>query len=141
MISPRRLSRSYFAGALFVRTHDVGGPSGIGIQRQVAPSFPRFLCEIVRLWAWSATMRAAKITEPRSPVATQVVLRLNLLITLYMPAKGTGCSGVCNRGSCNSIDSPQPSFSFNVQIMVHAKAHAQFTMKSRIFEPRYRVVP
>jgi hypothetical protein len=50
VINGSRLSRSYFAGALFVRAHDFGERSGIGIQQEVASSLPRLLCEISRLW-------------------------------------------------------------------------------------------
>jgi isoamylase len=48
-----------------------------------------------RLYGSDASTRAAKITAPRSPVATYVVSRFSLLMTSYVPGNA-GYSWACN---------------------------------------------
>jgi hypothetical protein len=111
IINARRLSRNYFAVALSVRAHDVGGRSGIGIQQQIAPNLPRLLCEIVRLSVrlLERDHQSRENHGAQNPAATQVVSRFNLLISLIVPAKAGGCSRVCNGGPGNNTDSAPPA--------------------------------
>jgi hypothetical protein len=63
--------------------------------------------------SWSASTRAAKKTVPRSPVATHVVSRFNLLITSCVPGNAE-CIWACKEGAGIALDFPSPATSSHV---------------------------